>query len=73
MDRYLSMHIHLSRFNPDVYSPGVVHPDLAGEAYKKQCQLVKVAIYFSFNLSLCSIFSFYGNLFSIFPLRRSGR
>jgi len=31
------------RFNPDVYSPGVVHPDLAGEAYKKQCQLVKDA------------------------------
>ena len=31
------------RFNPDVYSPGVVHPDLNGDAYKRQCQLVKDA------------------------------
>jgi len=31
------------RFNPDVYSPGVNHPDPTGDAYKKQCQLVKDA------------------------------
>merc|ERR1719309_1006371 len=31
------------RFNPDVYSPGVVHTQPNGDAYKKQCQLVKDA------------------------------
>lgn len=31
------------RFNPDVYSPGVVHPESeTADGYKKQCQLVKV-------------------------------
>ena len=30
------------RFNPDVYSPGVVHTDPSGDAYRRQCQLVKV-------------------------------
>jgi len=31
------------RFNPDVYSPGVVHTQPNGDAYKRQCQLVKDA------------------------------
>merc|ERR1712142_726870 len=31
------------RFNPDVYSPGVVHTDPSGDAYRRQCQLVKDA------------------------------
>ncbi len=33
---------NFSRFNPDVYSPGVVHPDDVGDAFKKQCKLVQV-------------------------------
>merc|ERR1719295_714061 len=31
------------RFNPDVFSPGVRHPEGDGDVYKKQCQLVKDA------------------------------
>jgi protein TIF31 len=40
------------RFNPDVYSPGVVHPDLNGDAYKRQCQLVKDAADFLLTVQI---------------------
>jgi len=40
------------RFNPDVFSPGVVHPEPTGEAYKKQCQLVKDAADFLLTVQI---------------------
>jgi len=40
------------RFNPDVFSPGVVHPDPSGDAYKKQCQLVKDAADFLLTVQI---------------------
>lgn len=40
------------RFNPDVYSPGVRHPDLGGVALKKQKQLVKDAADFLLTVQL---------------------
>merc|ERR1719295_896490 len=40
------------RFNPDVFSPGVVHPDPTGDAYKKQCQLVKDAADFLITVQI---------------------
>merc|ERR1712142_380853 len=40
------------RFNPDVFSPGVVHPDPTGDSYKKQCQLVKDAADFLLTVQI---------------------
>lgn len=40
------------RFNPDVFSPGVVHPDVSGDAYKRQCQLVKDAADFLLTVQI---------------------
>ncbi|KAH0561474.1 clustered mitochondria protein homolog [Cotesia glomerata] len=40
------------KFNPDVYSPGVRHPDPNGEAIKKQRQLVRDAADFLLTVQL---------------------
>lgn len=40
------------RFNPDVFSPGVKHPDLNGSDLKKQRQLVKDAADFLLTVQL---------------------
>ena len=40
------------RFNPDVYSPGVRHPDPNGPALKKQRQLVRDAADFLLTVQL---------------------
>ncbi|KAK0087716.1 hypothetical protein PV326_005064 [Microctonus aethiopoides] len=40
------------KFNPDVYSPGVNHPDPNGEALKKQRQLVRDAADFLLTVQL---------------------
>ncbi|KYM95660.1 PREDICTED: clustered mitochondria protein homolog [Cyphomyrmex costatus] len=40
------------RFNPDVFSPGVKHPDLNGSGLKKQKQLVKDAADFLLTVQL---------------------
>ncbi|XP_043273168.1 clustered mitochondria protein homolog [Venturia canescens] len=40
------------KFNPDVYSPGVRHPDPNGEALKKQRQLVRDAADFLLTVQL---------------------
>lgn len=40
------------RFNPDVFSPGVKHPDLNGPDLKKQKQLVKDAADFLLTVQL---------------------
>lgn len=40
------------RFNPDVYSPGVKHPDASGADLKKQKQLVKDAADFLLTVQL---------------------
>lgn len=40
------------RFNPDVYSPGVKHPDSNGADLKKQKQLVKDAADFLLTVQL---------------------
>lgn len=40
------------RFNPDVFSPGVKHPDPDGPALKKQRQLVQDAADFLLTVQL---------------------
>lgn len=40
------------KFNPDVFSPGVRHPDPNGPALKKQRQLVKDAADFLLTVQL---------------------
>lgn len=40
------------RFNPDVFSPGVKHPDFNGDDLKKQKQLVKDAADFLLTVQL---------------------
>ena len=40
------------RFNPDVYSPGVRHPDANGSTLKKQRQLVRDAADFLLTVQL---------------------
>lgn len=46
------------RFNPDVYSPGVRHPDANGLALKKQRQLVRDAADFLLTVQLPTFVSF---------------
>ena len=40
------------RFNPDVFSPGVRHPDPSGSALKKQKQLIKDAADFLLTVQI---------------------
>lgn len=40
------------RFNPDVFSPGVKHPNLEGERFQKEKQLVKDAAHFLLTVQI---------------------
>lgn len=46
------------KFNPDVFSPGVKHPDPNGPALKKQKQLVEDAADFLLTVQLPTFVSF---------------
>lgn len=50
------------RFNPDVYSPGVRHPDQNGPALKKQRQLIRDAADFLLTVQLPTFVSAFLNL-----------
>lgn len=47
------------KFNPDVYSPGVNHPDPNGPALTKQRQLVKDAAEFLLTVQLPTFVSIF--------------
>lgn len=50
------------RFNPDVYSPGVKHPDSNGQDMKKQRQLVRDAADFLLTVQIPTFVSTFSNI-----------